>query len=445
MNKQLIVDKLNQICKEKKPVSKNMFFHKYSQIWMKNGLTVFLNKHESKLLNEIVEEIITEPLFHRDFSITDIEDYLKGIIIDASKLKSRKIRQQRIGRQVNGLISGLKKKINIWHFVIPLENFKLSLRKLKINGVTLFKFTNYQARKYLEEYRNLLDKNKLYKNKDEEKKRYLEQYKKRIIEPLLKSTCAKVCGKGTLKGAQQVALKKVDEMLSLIKLYGYSSDASHRKYFGVKGEIIPCNKREILRKRQDKCSINPLVEFTGYLHPFKLNKSRLNFMKKNAFMKLVKIAGKQNKSNFDKKLLTAIYWYSKAYDIPEVKKTEKKYEPDMFNLGDKFLKLMVSMESLLIFGKESKTFNLKTRSSYILTNNKQRREQLKKYMQKAYDVRSKIVHEGQYMVSQSIVNGFMNYVQSVIIKVLKNKDIWRIKTNEDLYQWFEKNRLLDRL
>lgn len=103
------------------------------------------------------------------------------------------------------------------------------------------------------------------------------------------------------------------------------------------------------------------------------------------------------------------------------------------------------MECLLIFGKETKAFNLKIRSSYLLSDNKDVRQKIQKYMQQIYETRSKIVHEGGYVVSKRETDAFMNIVQSIIMGLIKFKDKWRIKTNEDLYQWFEKNRLNDRI
>ena len=226
-------------------------------------------------------------------------------------------------------------------------------------------------------------------------------------------------------------------------------------YFGLKGEIVPRSIRSIIRERKDKQSFNPSRETIGYLFPFKLDKTRLNFMRKNGFNKLKTIIVKKKQTDVEKRLINSILWYSKACDIPDIKKVEERKpfskkdradneEIEFFNLSDRFLKLMISLECLLIFGRENKRVSLATRSSYVLTDNKEQRKRLQDYVKKRYDTRSKIVHEGSFVASKTETNGFMNYVQSVIISLLIKKDVWRLNTDEDLYQWFEKNRLRDR-
>ncbi len=65
-------------------------------------------------------------------------------------------------------------------------------------------------------------------------------------------------------------------------------------------------------------------------------------------------------------------------------------------------------------------------------------------LQNAYNIRSKMVHEGDYSVTQGEAIELMNLVQHIILTLIKFIGRWKIKTNEDLYQWLEKNRLRDR-
>lgn len=167
------------------------------------------------------------------------------------------------------------------------------------------------------------------------------------------------------------------------------------------------------------------------------------------------IERKDNKADLEKRLLNSILWYSKAFDIPVVREVKdatsrpgsstQSEENEFFSLGDKFLKLIVALECLLIFGRENKRDNISKRSSYILTDSYDERVKKQRYFKKAYDIRSKIVHEGGYIVSQEETLKLMNYVQCIIIRFIRFKNRWKIKTNEDFYQWLEKNRLQDRL
>ncbi len=453
MNKEKITENLKAICLNTQPITPETFKeHKYSKMWMREGINVFLSKEDESYYDDIIKEIITERSIVQNFAIADIEKSIQEIISRVLKLKTKKGKENKIVKEVNNLISELNKQIEEWEFIIPIENMDIVSRKFKIGEVELFKFTKYQYNKKLKEYKRILNANKYYKNKEDERMNIIEFFKRNNLKPLINYTCAKVIVKGTHSGAKQVALKKIDFELSLIKLSGYYNDSSNRMYFGIKGEIIPYITRTIIGKKTNGNVIYPTMEKTGCLQKFVLGSTRRIFMRKNGFDKIRKLITKMNKTDFDNKLLNAIFWYSKAYDIPETKKVEDKKvstrsyeEVEYFNLGDKYLKLMIAMECLLIFGRENKSYNIKTRSSYILTDDKEQREKLQKYIQKAYETRSKIVHKGGYIISKVATNSFMNYVQATIIALIKSKDKWRIRRNEDFYQWCEKNRLLDRL
>jgi len=452
MNKLTIIENLKKICLNTKPLTPEFFKeHKYSKMWMREGITIFLSQEDMADYYSILKELLLEPDIARSFSIEDIEKEVELIISRTLKLKEEE-RELQLQKEVGGLIQNFYTKIDEWTFILPIENLKLRTKALTIGEVRLFIFSKYQRSKWLREQKYILEHNPHYKDNVKFKRDLTKKFKEQNLNPLLGWTCAKIKIKGTNSGAKQVAIKKADLALSCIKLYSYSNDGFYKRYFGIKGEILPPSIRSILSQKDGHHHISPSLERTGYLDTFELDTHRLNFMYQNGFNKLKNILNKKNKTNLEQRILNTVYWYSKAFDIPEVKKVDDKKVPNQeseeveyFNLGDKFLKLTIALECLLIFGKENKTYNLKTRSSYLLSDKKDERARIQKYMQKAYDTRCNIVHEGGYIVSKRETDAFMNFVQSVIIVLIKFKDKWKLKTNEDFYQWCEKNRLRDRL
>lgn len=454
MDKQIIINKLKHICFKEKKFSAQNFQQRYSQIWTKEGITVFLEKDESVIFNEIVKEIFSAPLIHQNYSVNDIEKAVQETISRALK-KPRKKREEKIKNEVDSFLQSLSANINDWIFILPIENLKLSIRQLKINDVIFYLFNRYRAKKYLEMVRYNLDQNKYYKNNDNVKSQLVNQIRKSTVSPLLNYTCAEIRVKGTLDGARQKALRKLDFALSFIKLFAHVSNLSLKSYFGLSGEIIPSNVRSILGYKSDKNEFHPRTERTGFLFPYELDKEKIKIMKKYGLNIILGIERKNDKTDLETRLLNSILWYSKAYDIPVVREakdarlksgnSKQSEESEFFSLGDKFLKLIVALECLLIFGRENKRDNISKRSSYILTDSCDERVQIQKYLKDAYDIRSKIIHEGGYAVSQSETLKLMYYIQQVIITFIRFKNKWKIKTNEDFYQWLEKNRLQDRL
>lgn len=454
MDKNKIIGKLKSICFKTKKISPQDFQNKYLKIWTRDRISVFLEKDEALIFNEIVKEIFSDPVLYQNFSVADIEKKLQEIISKVLKEQVNK-REEKIKNEIDIFLQSLNSKIKEWVFIFPIENLNLPIRQLKLNDIIFYRFTNYRANKYLKIIRNNLDQNPYYQNNRQFIDQFVNQIKAYNVSPLIDKICAEIKTKGTLDGARQRALRKLDFILSFIKLFTPVGDSSAKSYFGLLGEIIPPNRRSILSYKSDKTEFHPRIERTGYLYPYEIDKEKTKTMRQYGLRTLLNIEKKNNRTDLETRILNSILWYSKAFDIPIFRKPEGtklqsndsfvSEETEYFSLGDKFLKLIVALESLLIFGRENKRDNISRRSSYIITDSHENRVEIQKYLKKTYDIRSRIVHEGGYVVSQAETLKLMLYVQHVIISFICFKNKWKINTNEDFYQWLEKNRLRDRL
>jgi hypothetical protein len=360
------------------------------------------------------------------------------------------IREEKIKEEIDAFLQDLHSKISEWIFIFPIENLKLSVKQLKLNDVKFFNFTKYHENNYLKSLQANLKQNPHYRNNEEFIKSYLNQIKEKFFKPFTNiMTRAEIKVHGTLKGAEQKALRKLDLTLGIIKLFTRISSFSLKNYFGLHGELIPHSIRGSLNYKSDKTEFNPKLEKTGYLYPFDLNKEDIKSMKKYGLRKILEMERKDNKTDLEKRILNSLIWFSKAYDVPICRKSGSQQsqnytDTEYYNLGDKYLKLMIALECLLIFGMENKKDNLSKRCSYIITDSLEERQRIQNYIKNAYNIRSKIVHDGEYLVTQDEASELMIFVQHLILTLIKFTGRWKIKTTEDLYQWLEKNRLRDR-
>jgi hypothetical protein len=454
MDKNKIISKLKNICFSTKKISTQDLKTKYSKIWTREGIAVFLEKDEALIFNDIIKEIFSDPVIYQNFSVSDIEKELQEII---SKVLSEQMnkREEKIKNEIDIFLQSINSKIKEWVFIFPIENLKLRIRQLKLNDIILYRFTRYCANNYLKIIRNNLEQNPNYRNNRQFIDQFVNKIKTHNVSRLLDKACAEIKIKGTLDGARQRALRKLDIVLGIIKLFAPLGTDSAKSYFGLFGEIIPSNLRSILSYKSDKTEFHPRMERTGYLYPYEIDKKKIKTMRKYGLRLLLDIEEKNEKTDLETRILNSILWYSKAFDTPifrEIEDTRLQSDTDsiseeseFFSLGDKFLKLIVSLECLLIFGRENKKDNISRRSSYILTDSYDQRAEIQKYLKEAYDVRSKIVHEGGYVVSREETRKLMLHVQHVIITLVRFRNRWKIKNNEDFYQWLEKHRLRDRL
>lgn|SRR4030043_1173930 len=443
MDKTKIIKGLEFICSSKSLSNKPEELESYSW-WNKEGISVFLSGEEYKEFQKIIDVILSSIEIKNNFQRKDIEDSLKKVISKVLKEKSDKERKSKIREEVDNFIKEIKGEIKDWIFLIPIENLELDKHSIKMGDILFQKMTQNKITKLHKEHERIIFT--LKNLNDEGKKKFADEEKKRKEGYFLGKVYAKVESSGTFSTAKYIAIQKTNAILSILKLFtGNSETYSSKKYFGIEGEIIPIRNRMIYGFRKDKQNITPSYEKVGYLFSFDLSKERRKIMNSNGFRKVINIYKKINWTDLDERIFNAIYWFSKAYDVPIAKediiKGKGQLESNQFNFSDKFLKLMIILESLLIFGRESKTFNIKNRGSYLLEDNPQKRDLIKKQLGYLYDLRSEIVHEGSIKLSLKDLNTLSVYAQSIIISLIKNKSKWKLKNKKDLYIWFEKKRL----
>jgi hypothetical protein len=150
---------------------------------------------------------------------------------------------------------------------------------------------------------------------------YSEKEKEELIKQQLNEfesrasyvTCfAEVKTTGVLDIAYQESIKKVRLALNIFRLYSGQKDAENKSHFGIKGEVISINQRYTMRYTTNKKQLNPIIERIGYMIPFEIDDKRKVFMRKNGFYQLRRIFTAPDKTDFEKRLLNAIFWYGEA-------------------------------------------------------------------------------------------------------------------------------------
>ena len=443
MNKNKIIKSLEIICIYSSSSKKENLSQSFSW-WNKEGISVYLSGKEYKEFNKIIERLFSSLEIKNNFQRKDLENALKTSISKILKCKGEKEKKKKILEEVNNLISYIKNSIINWVFFIPLENISIDKGSFNAGGMTLKKITEKEINDLHENHHKII---LTLKNLTKEGKISLSENQRKIKEEgILNKICAIVKASGSFSTAKYIAMQKVNSILSILKLFtGNSETYSSRKYFGIEGDIIPVRNRFIYGFEENWKNVTPSYEKVGYLFRFDLSKERKKIMNANGFRKIINIYKKTECNDLDKRIFNTIYWFSKAYDVPILKKDKisgrDQLESNQFNLSDKYLKLMITLESILIFGKESKRINIKNRGSFILEKDPKRRGEIKKQLGYLYELRSEITHEGSTKLSLKDLNTLNSYVQSIILSLIINRSKWRLNSDKDLRIWFETCRL----
>ncbi len=130
------------------------------------------------------------------------------------------------------------------------------------------------------------------------------------------------------------------------------------------------------------------------------------------------------KSDFENRLLTAIYWFSEALSLKRnsYSKTEKKHLTQLNNLEfydvyPKLLNLVICLETLFVFGDEKKSEAISNKVSLMIAK-PGFEEKIAHFLNKIYDYRSKVVHSGNIYVSKHDLNLLIDYTRIALFNTI---------------------------
>ena len=270
----------------------------------------------------------------------------------------------------------------------------------------------------------------------------------------LTSFCfVKLTTKGTKEISKDIALNKINELLSIFSLY----KPHYINGFGIMGDVLPLSS-ELITYRINEDNLDISSKRTTRFRSFNLTES-LEHMKKFHLDYLINLINKDGLGYVEENLLNAIQWYYEAVksetnydeDVAEVTLDSNEYyeHHSYFKLGIKIINLISSLESLLIFNDKNSMDTKKERFNLIINFNNDPIYDYSKDLQELYDIRNDIAHSNKscnllkFNINKntSLLNIFiMSFIE---IKLAFDNDSEKsLDSREDLVNFYNgKNRL----
>lgn len=358
-------------------------------------------------------------------------------ILSRTFLKDRRRWRETLKNELTNLVNWAKVNLSEWNVILPLDNLKLMATPcLNIDPIRIFKFDN-----------NTL--NKLRKTISNPKS--FNSIKSKFLKPLLGVTCGKVVLSATEENLTEKAVSLATNAINILRLYSYPNDDFYTRYLGVKGDISPKIKRQILAYETSTGQFYPSAEWVGPLYEFEIDNQRLKFMRDNGFQFISKLLKNKKNTEFDEKLLTAINWFGTARSvILQVKRgivgerpsiTNEPRNVRRMNLGMRIMSYFATLECLFTFGRERGVSNkVPMRVSKVMTRKKKDRSKLKKYMKTLYTLRSEIIHSGFDAISEESEKRLFRYTQQSIFRVIKLRKRLKFTLLDDFRKWLDNPR-----
>lgn len=359
------------------------------------------NSKVTNFINLIINELIETPIIHNNFSRKFLEENILYVLEDlqlnnALNLKNNDFEKQfylSISTFENKIKDIINKDFEEFECIFHVDNLKLS-KPINLGKVTFFPFSEKNSR-YSKINDKIMDPNFFKKD---------EVYVK-----------IKIYGSKQYALTQsQVEIKIAINLLKILLPEQYCN-------FNLEGDtLIPSPRHHIILNSDEQifggwenqnihfgCNFNNEVGDVDYE------------------LSVLSILFNTNpKSDFENRLLTAIYWFSEALSLKRnsYSKTEKKHLTQLNNLEfydvyPKLLNLVICLETLFVFGDEKKSEAISNKVSLMIAK-PGFEEKIAHFLNKIYDYRSKVVHSGNIYVSKHDLNLLIDYTRIALFNTI---------------------------
>lgn len=354
-------------------------------------------------LIECIDKILENKRIANNFS----SRFITKMIIDLAweyHFDSSKNKSQNNTKRIKNKLKELKIK-NKWVFFIGIDNLKIE-KKFNLGKVKFYTL-NANKLRYLE---------RKYKIKLSLSGATVKERLNSILKDFKSGVIAEVheeAGEG--EKALEKALKTIEDSLNVLRLYNPSSR------IGIHGEI-PRQLRSIKAVNLTLRSMSEQMSVLGLTPSYYINSERLKTMKKHHFNKFSKLLKKKDLTELEKKLKITLHWYGSGVK-------------DTVNI-DKFIKLIISFESLLLKKREyPKKQKLCERLCFMLRKKRVRRKNLFKIMSKLYEIRNEIIHEGREEIEESDIANLLHFIRETLLFMIRK--IKKFETLDELIGWID--------
>jgi len=354
--------------------------------------TISIDAHGLQSLYNVTQALgVQRPQIASNYSEEYIENKLIDIIITCHSLPTATLDSQ-LRKEIRSLIIKLQNTVESWVLFVPIINLKfVNFRKFSIGLVDLYD-VNFNTIKYLQ------SKFKTKIGHQSTRKTFSELSDQGIAVLAIAKVEAGEIGKAKTK-----AVSTVESALNVLRLYNFTSK------FGTQREFYGAFWDEALYwKNLTTSSVGSSFKALSIpqVHAFKLDKTMLKLIRKHQLSDFNRLLTRSPPTKLESKLLTSIHWYGLAIkDAQEV---------------DKFVKLIVSLEALLLNKNDKfKKHLLADRAAFILGKDKDAREKIFDLITKSYSLRGDIVHEGILDFSNEETENLLSVLRALIFKMAK--------------------------
>lgn len=372
----------------------------------------FLNPKGINAFNKILTELKKDEDIARKFSKERLEESIRDVIIELLQITPEKI-VQHVKLSTANLLQHLSQPETDWRVLVPITNLEIQTRFLDVGNVRFSKFAKITEKRIVN-----ITKGKV------------EQLFSADILPKYKNTTVAAITVSAVDPtrAKELALIAINHALSVLRFYRLNPHFRNvpidRNNIDTRGrlhkgqEVVLC-----LRNPPQFDYALPFLDKIGFMFPFIIDAKSRNAIRRDGFRFLSNVLAKNDniKTDFERRVMSAVHFCSLSTCDRSA--------------TNSFVNSMISLEALLIKGREAKSVNVAERVALIVGKDLKQKKWLYDQMVNLYIIRSEIVHEGKNDLAPSDMKLLqtINYVTIVnLLKIFKEEDFGSIS---DVIEW----------
>ena len=384
------------------------------------------NKSVDKYINSIVSEIMEQEIIHNNFSRKYIEENIISILENLNSRSALTLPKQDFNILCEDLLNNFENEIeNIidedfdnYLCIFHITNLEL-IKPIAIGDVTLFpiKTIDDKLRKYNEDIfgGDFFREGEVYA-------------KTRIY--------------GSKEFAHSKAQNNIKIALNMLKLLLSDKKCN----FNLDGDVFSPNYRQYAMFTSND-EIASGVKLEGSILHCEFTKENVGDLS-NELNVLSILFNKKNKSDFENRLITAIYWFGEAMSIKmnEYKKIGNKHQSlidnfEFFNAYPKLLYLVIALETVFVFDNDDSISEAVSSKVSTLIAKPGRENEIKKFLKDIYGIRSSIVHSGIDYISKENLTTLAYYVRVALLDSI----YINYKFNNEINILQQQNKMLEEI
>jgi hypothetical protein len=380
--------------------------------------SVILSHETAKPFNSLCSKILTINDWDQKFSQKFIENKIESLICRSYDDISNDVLEESVGQMLKELESyKIEQEV-----VLPVFGLLLNTEIYELGNVSFKELTDHTYSEIIERVIFAIDSTK----NTAEGKSYLKDLLKLQLDSAFKvGTLASIKLIAEPVRALERAQEECGRSLDLLRFATpYVQQNSKEIGFGLIGDVF--SGRGLSLSFSDDGSLKTSLSNIGSWIPFEFNDQIHQKLQKIGITTLSNLIRKDKISDFEKRLLSAVFWCAKAQlqTLPEfrllclITSLESVLNPR----GDRPIRMGVAEGCALLTGQEL-----------------DQRRQIRDFIMKMYDLRSRVSHGGHPEVFENDLGWLTSITGAVIFELIKK--IEDFKDQKELLLWLDDKRM----